>query len=187
MLTAYEWLYRNFEKKESKDSVYKYFRLAMETREELFNIEKNRSIQAMDFQEQMRQKELESEKIHQDKQRRQNIQLAFLALGVLNFIILYLVLSHRFITNEKLIIYLGILALLLVFEFINLILHPFLEAITNHTPVVMLLILVCIAAILVPLHHRIEKWAIHKLVEKNKRIRLAAARKTIEKLEGKKK
>jgi len=37
---------------------------------------------------------------------------------------------------------------------------------------------------LVPIHHKLEKWVTHKLVEKNKRIRLAAAKRTIEKLEG---
>ena len=74
---------------------------------------------------------------------------------------------------------------MLVFEFLNLLLHPFLENITHHSPVMMLLALVCIAAILVPLHHKAEKWATAKMVEKNKQIRLAAAKKTIAKLEGK--
>ena len=77
------------------------------------------------------------------------------------------------------------IALLIVFEFLNLLLHPFLENVTHHTPVLMLVALVCIAALLVPLHHKIEKWATHRLVEKNKAIRLADAKKTIEKLEGK--
>ncbi len=76
-----------------------------------------------------------------------------------------------------------VIALLIVFEFLNLLLHPFLERITHHSPVLMLLALVCIAALLVPLHHRVEKWATNKLVEKNKQIRLAAAKKTIQKLE----
>jgi hypothetical protein len=31
--------------------------------------------------------------------------------------------------------------------------------------------------------HKLEKWASHKLVEKNKQIRLASAKKTIEELE----
>ena len=79
--------------------------------------------------------------------------------------------------------FLGVIALLIVFEFLNLLLHPFLERITNHSPIVMLLALVCIAALLVPLHHKAEKWATAKLVEKNKKIRLAAAKKTIEQLE----
>ncbi len=51
----------------------------------------------------------------------------------------------------------------------------------------MLLALVCIAALLVPLHHKIEKWAVTKLVEKNKKIRLVNAKKTIEELENKEK
>jgi len=46
----------------------------------------------------------------------------------------------------------------------------------------MLLILVAIAAIIVPLHHRLEHWVKHKLVEKNKTIRLEAAKRTIERL-----
>lgn len=72
------------------------------------------------------------------------------------------------------------IALLIVFEFLNLLLHPYLEKLTNHAPVLMLLALVCIAALLVPLHHKLEKWATAKMVEKNKKIRLAAAKKTIE-------
>jgi hypothetical protein len=48
----------------------------------------------------------------------------------------------------------------------------------------MLLALVIIASLLIPLHHRLEKWIKEKMVEKNKKIRLAAAKKTIAKLEG---
>jgi antibiotic biosynthesis monooxygenase (ABM) superfamily enzyme len=76
------------------------------------------------------------------------------------------VLSHNFIINERLIHFLIVIALLIVFEFLNLLLHPFLEGITHHNPILMLLALVCMAALLVPLHHRLEKWAAHKLVEK---------------------
>ena len=53
----------------------------------------------------------------------------------------------------------------------------------THTVLLMLLALVCIAALLVPLHHKVEKWATAILIEKNKQIRLAAAKKTIEQLE----
>jgi len=41
----------------------------------------------------------------------------------------------------------------------------------------MLLTLVCISLLLVPLHHKVEKWVTAKLVEKNKRVKLAAAKK----------
>jgi hypothetical protein len=48
----------------------------------------------------------------------------------------------------------------------------------------MLLTLVAIASLLIPLHHRIEKWVKEKMTGKNKAIRLANAKKTIEQLEG---
>ena len=99
--------------------------------------------------------------------------------------VLFLLLSRTLITNTKVIGFLGVVALLIVFEFLNLLLHPFLESVTHHSPVLMLLALVCIAALLVPLHHKVEHWATAKLVEKNKQIRLAAAKKTIEQLEQK--
>jgi hypothetical protein len=54
----------------------------------------------------------------------------------------------------------------------------------HESPVFMLLIMVALAAVLVPLHHRLEHWITHKLVEKNVRIRLAAAKRTIQQLEG---
>jgi antibiotic biosynthesis monooxygenase (ABM) superfamily enzyme len=95
-------------------------------------------------------------------------------------------LSRSFITNERVIGFFSVVALLLVFEFLNLLLHPFLGGITNHSPALMLLGLVCVAVLLVPLHHRLEKWVKEKLVEKNKQIRLAEAKKTIEQLEKEK-
>jgi len=106
-----------------------------------------------------------------------------MALGLITFIILFLLLSHSIIANQKLIRFLGVIALLIVFEFINLFIHPYLSHATNDSPLIMLLVMVCIAALLVPVHHRLEKWISHRLVEKNKKIRLAAAKKTIEQLE----
>jgi hypothetical protein len=44
--------------------------------------------------------------------------------------------------------------------------------------------MVGIASMLVPVHHWMENWITHQLVEKNKKIRLEAAKKTIASLEG---
>ena len=139
--------------------------------------------QLLTFEEDLRQQEVVVGKIKEEDERKQNIQYALIALGIIVLLTLYLLLSRSFITNTKLIEFFGVIALLIVFEFLNLLLHPFLERITNHSPVLMLLALVCIAALLVPLHHKVEKWSTAKLVEKNKKIRLASAKKTIEELE----
>jgi tetratricopeptide (TPR) repeat protein len=167
------------------DSAFKYSELSRITNDSLFNTKAIQQTQLMTFEDELRQQKSAEEKIRAEVQRKQNIQYALLALGIITFIILFLMLSRRHITNTKLIQFLGVVALLLVFEFLNLLLHPFLERITHHSPVLMLLALVCIAALLVPLHHYLQKMITHKLVEKNKQIRLAAAKKTIEQLEDK--
>jgi hypothetical protein len=165
------------------DSAFYYSRLESAMRDSLFNQDKINRIQSLAFNEHIRVMEEQDRLANAAAQRNQNIQFALLALGIICFIILFLLLSRRHITNTKVIRFLGVVALLVVFEFLNLLLHPFLERITHHSPLLMLLALVCIAALLVPLHHRIEKWAIQKLVEKNGQARLRAAKKTIEQLE----
>lgn len=164
---------------------YTYLKLAMDTRDSTFSREKILQIQNMAFAEQERQKEIQEQKMKEAEDRQHNLQYAAIAFGVVTLVVCFLMLSHSVLANQKLIKFLGIVSLLIVFEFLNLLLHPYLGEFTHHSPVWMLLTMVCIAALLVPLHHRIEHWLTHKLVEKNNKIRLAAAKKTIAQLEGK--
>jgi hypothetical protein len=97
-----------------------------------------------------------------------------------------LISNNTGVANQKLISFFGVLGLLVVFEFINLVIHPWLAAVTHESPILMLLALVFIDSLLIPLHHRLEHWIKERMIEKNKAIRLAAAKKTIEKLEGNK-
>ena len=167
------------------DSTLKYAKVVKTANDSLTSSKTNQQILLMTFEEDLRQQEVAAEKLKEEEQRKQNIQYALIALGIIVLLTLYLLLSRSFITNTKLIEFFGVVALLIVFEFLNLLLHPFLERVTHHSPVLMLLALVCIAALLVPLHHKVEKWATLKLVEKNKQIRLAAAKKTIQELDTK--
>jgi hypothetical protein len=95
----------------------------------------------------------------------------------------FILFSRRYITNTNVIKFLSVVSLLIIFEFINLLIHPFLEKITHHSPLLMLISLVAIAAIIIPFHHKLEHWAVNKLIENNKRARLEAAKRTIEQLE----
>lgn len=171
------------EKFNQTDSAYYFSRMEANIKDSIFNQDNLNTIQALAFKEQLRMMEDTAKKSEEEQQRNQNIQFALIAFGIISFLIIFLLLSRSFITNTKMIEFLGVIALLIVFEFLNLLLHPFLERVTHHSPVLMLLSLVCIAALLVPMHHKIEHWATHKLVEKNKAIRLTAAKKTIEQLE----
>ncbi len=166
-----------------KDSIIYYAQLQMDYKDSVSNQKKQSEFQNLTFTQQLRDIDDQAKARQAETDRKQNIQFALIAVGIIGFIIIYLLLSRSLITNTKIIEFLSVVALLIVFEFLNLLLHPFLERITHHSPVLMLLALVCIAALLVPLHHRAEKWATHRLVEKNKKIRLANAKKTIEQLE----
>lgn len=163
----------------------RYYKLSAETRDSLFDAENQAHVQSLTFSEQERQREMALAKQLEAEERKHNLQYAAIAFGIVIFVILFFLLSHSIIANPKWIRFFGVLALLIFFEFLNLLLHPYLGALTHHSPVLMLLIMVCIAALLVPLHHRLEHWITHQMIEKNNRIRLAAAKKTIAQLEGK--
>jgi NADH:ubiquinone oxidoreductase subunit 3 (subunit A) len=149
----------------------------------VFNQDNINKIEAMQFTEQLRSMEDHAKKQEEAQKRRQNIQYALIALGIIIFVTLFLLLSRTILVNEKIISFFAILGLLVVFEFINLLVHPWLASFTNESPVLMLSALVLIGSLLIPLHHRLEHWIKEKMIEKNKAIRLAAAKKTIKKLE----
>lgn len=166
------------------DSALKYLNIKDNTQDDMFSKEKLSRMQTLEFTEQLRQKQMEITEQQEKEERNHNLQLIVLAISIISAIIVFLLLSRSIIVSHKLVSFLNVVALLVVFEFINLLIHPFLERVTHHSPVLMLLVLVCIASLLVPIHHKLEKWATAKLVEKNKQVRLAAAKKIIQQLEG---
>jgi tetratricopeptide (TPR) repeat protein len=177
-LTAY---YRKVNK---PDSAFFYLDLTKIANDSLINHQKNNQMQGLVFDEKMRQQEIVLSDVKAKKERAHNIQYAAITLGVITFLILFFALSHSIVVNERWVRFFGILALLVVFELINLFIHPYLAHATDESPFLMLMALVVIAALLIPAHHRLEHWITNRLVEKNKKIRLAAAKKTIAKLEG---
>lgn len=160
-----------------------YLQTAKSATDSLLSLQKSAQLQSLFLEQTEKEQATAEKKLLDFEKNNQNIQYALMAIGIIGFIFIFLSLSHRFITNTRVIGLLSGIALLLVFEFLNLLLHSFLDGITNHTPIIMLLALVCIAVLLVPLHHKLDHWAKEKLVAKNKKMRLAAAKKTIEKLE----
>jgi tetratricopeptide (TPR) repeat protein len=168
------------------DSAFKYQQLMIGIRDSVFSLDKVTRLQNLEFNEQLRQQEIASEKKLAAQERKENIQYVLIAAALFILTTLFLLLSRSFITNSKWIEFFGVITLLILFEFFNLILHPFLEQLTHHSPALMLLALVAIAALLVPLHHKLEKLATEKLIAKNKEIRLKKAKQTIEELSGEK-
>lgn len=120
-------------------------------------------------------KELINAEKEQEETHKQNIENILITIGIISFLILFLLLCGSIIVNEKWIRLLGVVGFL--FEFINLL--PRLEKLTHHSPVYMPLIMVGIAALLVPFHHRTEKWVTSKIVEKINRYELLRLEKSL--------
>ncbi len=167
-----------------QDSAYFYQDITKAANDSLFSQQKQRQFQSLGFDEKLRQQEIAAAALKAKEERNHNLQYAAIAVALITFIILFLVLSRSIIVKQKFIEFFAILGLLAVFEFINLFIHPYLAHATNNSPVLMLIILIAIGALLIPLHHKLEKWITKIMIEKNKKIRLEAARKTIAKLEG---
>jgi tetratricopeptide (TPR) repeat protein len=93
-MRSYEYLYKSFQQTNQQDSLNKYFRLSMLIKDSLLNLEKVKNIEALTFHEQLRQQEADSVKLKAEEERKQNIQYALIALGIIVFITAFLVFSR---------------------------------------------------------------------------------------------
>lgn len=162
LMDGYIWLYKNYEQQYNSDSAFKYLKLSLATKDSLFNEEKARKVQSLTFTEQIRQQEIATKEAIAAKERRDNLQLLFISIFIVSFLIVVLLMGVMHV-KPRTVEFLGLVGLLLLFEFINLTIHPFVGELTNHMPVFMLLIMVGIAALLVPAHHKLTEWVKEKI------------------------
>jgi tetratricopeptide (TPR) repeat protein len=154
-----------FKESNKLDSAFVYHELAMNAKDSLTSQEKQRQVQALTFNEQMRQIEIAKQKNEEAAARKRNLELAGIAIFIPLFLFVVLLLGRKKVKSRT-IEFLGILGLLFLFEFIVLLAHPYIGQWTHESPLWMLLILVAVAAILIPLHHRSEAWIKKKLASK---------------------
>ncbi|GAC1598274.1 MAG: hypothetical protein NVS3B19_20440 [Ginsengibacter sp.] len=181
---AANFLYSFYKKRGNIDKALFYHELAQVAKDSLFSQQRINQLKSLSFDEKIRQMEITTTELKSKEERKHNLQYAAIAIALITFVILFLFLSRSIIVKTKFIEFFGVLGLLAVFEFINLFIHPYLAHATNDSPVLMLVVLIAIGALLIPLHHKLEKWITKIMVEKNKKIRLEAAKKTIQQLEG---
>ena len=163
-LEAAEFLRNYYREQKNIDSAFAYYTIVQSLNDSINSKSKVRDVQILSINEQIRQLQIADEKRIAAKERSQQLQMLFIALFIPGFFIFTLLLS-RVRIPIRIIKVLGILSLLIFFEFLTLLLHPTVKEITHHTPVLEMLIFVCIASILIPLHHRVEHWLIQKLVQ----------------------
>ncbi|MGC3945805.1 MAG: tetratricopeptide repeat protein [Chryseolinea sp.] len=150
-----------FESKDDTQSL-KYLKIALTAKDSLFSTEKSRSVAMMSFNEAQRQQVMLDKQLQDQALHKRNIQYAGIAIGVLMFAILVMVFSRTRHASEKTIRFLTTLALLIVFEFLNLLLDPYINNVTQQVPLLLLLALVAIAGLLIPVH----QWLEHRIHQK---------------------
>jgi tetratricopeptide (TPR) repeat protein len=186
ILRSSKFLADHYKAAGNRDSSLVYLEKTLMAKDSLYDQEKRNKLQSLAIQENLRQQEITTAKLNAEKNEKLNLQYLGITAGIVIFILIFILLSRSIIISEKWLSFLGVLILLLVFEFINLYLAPIISQSTNNSPVYTLLIMVGIAGVLVPLHAKVENYISKKLVKKNQKIKLEAARKTIQRLEGEK-
>ncbi len=150
------------------DSAYLFSNLADSLKDKISSTQAKNQLLTMALNEQTL--EIQNDfKINEEKKHfKQSTNFTLIGIAVLILIIIYLLFTRSVFAKSKHIVVAGETLLLITFEFINLILHPKIELITNHDELLMFLCLATIAYGLVKLHHLIEK-NLPKLVSFNRK------------------
>lgn len=167
-LEAADFLKDYFKKSGSNDSALAYVEQAQALKDSISSKERIRESQVLSSNEQLRQSELAEYKLKVKEERFKQLQFLFIGIFIPGLFLFTLFLSRRRV-HIKVIKSMGIISLLILFEYLTLLLHPYVLEMTNHIPVFEIMIFVTIAAILIPTHHRLENWLIEKLTHKKNR------------------
>jgi tetratricopeptide (TPR) repeat protein len=165
-LNAARFLSEHFKNEKKIDSSFIYLNYVQDLNDSINSKSRIRESQVLSSNEQVRQLEIAENLKIATMERKQQLQLLFIAIFIPGFFIFTLLLS-RIKLPVRVIKITGVLSLLILFEYLTLLLHPYVKEITHHTPVYEMLIFVSIAAILIPAHHRIENWLL-KWLTKNR-------------------
>ncbi len=163
---AVEFLSKYYKSNNRYDSALYYNEKMTDIKDSINSSDKIKAFQLQSFNEEIRQAELVEKKKKEEAERSQQLQLLIIGIFIPVFFLLTLLLSKRKV-HVKAIKLLGIISLLLFFEYLTLLLHPIVVEFTNHTPIYEIIIFVSIAALLIPTHHRIENWLIQRLTIKH--------------------
>ena len=161
-LDAASFLSRFYKNKKKYDSAFVYMEQAVTLQDSLKGQAKTREAMIISSNEQLRQAELAEQKQREKESRLQQLQILAICIFIPMFFIITLAVS-RIRIHRNVVRFMGVVSLLLFFEFLILLLHPLIEELMHHNKVLELLVLVVMGAGLVPLHHRLEQIVLARL------------------------
>jgi tetratricopeptide (TPR) repeat protein len=155
-----------YENAHNADSTLKYLKMSIALKDSIFNKEKVTEMQNLTFEENIRQQEIAAQKKQAEENHIRNLQLLAIGIFIPIFFLIVLFLSRTKV-SPRVVEFLGILSLLLFFEFITDLIYPFVSNWTNENPIWEMLFLVILAASLEPINFRLEHWVKRHLVHKS--------------------
>lgn len=156
-LEASVFITKSYSQLNALDSAFRYQSIMISLKDSLQGIEKIKQLESLSIGEQLRQQQMALQRKQEAEETRQRLQLLAIGIIIPLFFFLSIYISRKRV-HKSIIEFSGIISLLLLFEYITLLLHPVVVELTHHTPILEILIFVGIAALMVPAHHRIQKW-----------------------------
>jgi tetratricopeptide (TPR) repeat protein len=147
------------------DSAFIYLSKAVVFKDSLFSLEKTREMQRLTTEEAMRQQDMATQKTKAEEDRVRGLQLLAIGVFIPIFFVGVLLLSKTKV-RPRVVEFLGIVSLLLLFEFITDLIFPYISLLANENPIWEMLVLVILASLLEPLNFKLEHWVKDHLVRK---------------------
>jgi len=163
-LEAFEFLTGHYKSAGLLDSAFTYQEKMIAVKDSIMSHERIKQTLNLTLDEELRQHEKREILKKQQDQVNKTLQLLGVGMLIPSFFLFTIFLRRRKI-KPQIIKFCGVVSLLMLFECITLILHPYVEEVSHHIVVIELLIFVCIAAVVIPTHHKIEHWLLSKLTE----------------------
>ena len=146
------------------DSAYAYSRITLEARNNIQSAEIVKNTLRLKNLEDIRQAEQE-ERRKVEKEARQHLIEYLVIICAIFFMISFVFFLRKIAIPVVMLEVWLVVSLLLFFEFITLLIHSFAGELTHHSPILMLLILVVIAAVLGPAHHYSHKFLKQNIIK----------------------
>ncbi len=151
-----------YKKQNNIDSAFAYQQRMINLNDSIRSSDKIKLLQSLTIEEQLRQKDLAEAQYREKVELKQKLQLLGIGIMIPVFFLFSMYISRKKV-HKRVIEFSGILSILLLFEYITLLIHPYVAEKTHHSPILEIIIFVAIAAIITPSHHKIQSWVMDKL------------------------
>jgi tetratricopeptide (TPR) repeat protein len=144
-------------------SAFTSYTLYNKIKDSIFSADKQSEIFNLEKKEEIEEKKREDEKTLEERERIEYLQMGGVCIFIVTLVLSLLVVRKKKI-NPQAVDILCTFSVLVFFEFVNVLIHGKIENLTNHNLILTLLCLLVIAAIILPIHHKIEHWVKKKVV-----------------------